>query len=225
MFSWTQIFIVSSFGYFIANFPVIMCSISVNALSIIGFTVNTNSLKFLEDNPNKSYIMITSHTSVVDFIVGLLIYYGYLGKKHSIYVLMKKEFEYFVSPVLHIFDKRFKLIPVEKGNSGLINQIVSFVSSENKINPAPFYISLTPEGTRRLTEKIHTGYWILSKELNLDVVFVGIDFYDKRIFFEEPREVKDNWEEEKKMFIKSVERYVPVFPEKCYWVKHYYDLE
>ena len=223
MFSWTQIFVFSSFGYFLINFPMIMETISVNILSILGFQINTNSLRFIKENPEKSYILITSHTSIVDFLIGLLLYYGYIGKNHSIFVLMKKDFTHFVSPILYFFDKRFKLVSVEKGKSGLVNDIISHVSLEK--GSKPFYISLTPEGTRRLTENIHKGYWILAKELNLEVVYVGIDFYDKRIFFEEPRTVNDNWEEEKKQFTNSVERYVPVFPERCFWTKHYYDLE
>ena len=53
-------------------------------------------------------------------------------------------------------------------------------------------------------------------------MYIGIDFLKKNIFFEKPRFVEIEWEDEKKNFIKSCEKYLPLYPERCYWTKDFY---
>ena len=63
------------------------------------------------------------------------------------------------------------------------------------------------------------GYWVIAKELNLDVSFIGIDFYKKTISFETCRKVEDYWDDEIRKFKISAKKYSPLFPEKCFYFK------
>lgn len=175
-------------------------------LKCIGFQIDPNIFK---DLPNE-FIFIGTHTSMVDFFIGTFIYYGYLHKKYSNHILMKDEFEKYSSSFFTNFDNKLKIIPVEKEKKGLTQKII------NKLQHHSHYLLfISPEGTRKYTENLKSGYWAISKELDINVVFIGIDFYHKTLKLEKPRKVSPLWEEEKKIFKESAKKYQPLFPENC----------
>jgi 1-acyl-sn-glycerol-3-phosphate acyltransferase len=197
----------NSFNDFISKF-------FAKILNLLGYKYEELNLDNL---PNK-LIIIGSHTSLYDFFIGLFYYYAVLHKKYDTYILMKKEFEVIATPLLTYFDSSFKFISVDSKKKGLTCQIIN--NLKNKDN---YTLFIAPEGTRKLTESLRSGYWNISKELNVDVAYLGIDFSSKNIVFENYRKIKDNWNDEQNMFIESCKKYTPLYPERCYWTKDFYN--
>ena len=172
----------------------------------------------IEKLPSK-LIIIGSHTTIYDFFIGLLFYYVYLHKRYSTYVFMKKSFEIICNPIMMFLDKKFKLISVnnDKKKEGLTTKICNTLKNEDN-----YIIFISPEGTRKCTENIRSGYWYIAKNLNIDIMYLGIDYSLKTIVMEEYRKPFETLDEEKEYFIKYCKKYTPLFPERCFWTKDYY---
>ena len=69
-------------------------------LSLLGFKINMESF----NNLPSQIIFIGAHTSVYDFFIGSLLYYGYFHKKYNNYILMKEDFERYTSSIFYHFD-------------------------------------------------------------------------------------------------------------------------
>ena len=184
-------------------------------LHFLGFQVSIS----LHDYPSK-LIIISSHTSIYDFFLGIIIYYGYFHQKYKLYCLMKKLFESMVSPFLLFLDNKLQIISVDHTKKGLTQQIISKL--ENKDH---YCIYIAPEGTRKLTNTLRKGYHVIAKELNIRVAYLGVDFHKKIIQLEKDYEVNPEWESEQQYFIEQSKKYLPLYPEKCYWTKDYYHSE
>jgi len=202
------------------NFDKLIGFIFQQILKYLNYEIEIFDISLL---PSK-LIIISSHTSIYDFIIGTFFYYGYLHQKYDTYVLMKKEFEKICSPVLVFFDKKFKLISVNSSKKienrvglGLTDNICNTLKEKDN-----YVLYIAPEGTRKCTNNLRSGYWTISKTLNINVMYLGIDFSSKKIFLEEPRKVEDSWDDEKDIFINSCKKYVPMYPERCYWTKDFY---
>lgn len=206
-------FIIFFVCYIYNNNNKIICFFSKKILYILGYKL----INITEKLPSK-IIIIGSHTSIYDFIIGLLFYYTVLHKKYSTYVFMKKSFERICKPILNIIDEKFKLISVEDTKKGLTNEICN--NLKNKDN---YVIFISPEGTRKCTEKIRTGYWYIAKNLDIDIMYVGINFLEKTITMEEYRKPYDTWEKELDYFINNCKKHIPLYPERCFWTKDYYN--
>lgn len=188
-----------------------------NILKICDYKVDEDMDDDIKNLPSK-ILIINSHTSIYDFIIGLLFYYGYLRDKYSTYIFMKKDFERITRPFLYIFDNKVNLISVNQNKKlGLIDQLYDTLKDKDN-----YLLYISPEGTRKCTENIKTGYWVLSKKLNIDVVYCGIDFNAKTISIEKYRKVKEEWEDERNEFIKNCKKYIPLYPDRCYWTKDFY---
>jgi len=187
-------------------------------LILMGYKI---SLFDIEKLPSK-LIIIGSHTTIYDFFIGILFYYVYLHKRYSTYVFMKKSFEVICNPIMILFDKKFKLISVDtdKKKEGLTSQICNKLKDEDN-----YIIFISPEGTRKCTENIRSGYWYIAKNLNIDIMYLGIDYSLKTIVMEEYRKPFESWDEEKEYFIKYCKKYIPLYPERCFWTKDYYSGE
>ena len=188
-----------------------------NILYYINYKVD-DDINIQIDNLSTKLIMISSHTSIYDFIIGTIFYYGYLRKKYSVNILMKKEFEQITRSLLSLFENKINLISVSSKKKGLTDEIYDNLKYKDN-----YILYIAPEGTRKCTEEIRKGYWYLSKNLNVKVLYIGIDFSEKTIKLEYERKVLDNWDDEKKLFITSCKKYVPLYPERCYWTKKYYE--
>ena len=211
-------FIVSIYKYNknFNNFNEFISYIFKNILLFLNYEIDKFDINEL---PSK-FIMISSHTSIYDFIIGTLFYYGYLHSNYSVNVVMKKEFESFTRPILKLFDKKFQLISIDtkKKNLGVTEQITNNLRNKNN-----YILFLAPEGTRKCNDKIRSGYWYISKNLEIDIVYIGIDFSLKSITLEKERKPKDNWEEEQDEFIRCCKKYIPLYPERCYWTRNFYN--
>ena len=189
-----------------------LCNFKINILYLLGFKFD-NNIKL----PSK-LIIIGSHTSIYDFFIGLLIYYTLLTN-YNAYILMKNKFEIICTPILQMIDSKFNLISIDTTKKNNITKQICD-KFENKDN---YIIFLAPEGTRKCTNKIKSGYWYISKNLNIDIVYLGIDYNTKTIIFEDYRKPKETFNDEQEEFIKSCKKYIPLYPERCYWTKNYYN--
>jgi 1-acyl-sn-glycerol-3-phosphate acyltransferase len=212
-------FFISSIFIYIKNFRnynEFVSFIFKNILYWVGYKVDTSCL---ENLPTK-LILIGSHTSIYDFIIGTLFYYGYLHDRYDSYVLMKNEFEAYCKPFLRYFDKRFKLISIDTSSKkkGVTEQVCTTLKDKNN-----YLLFIAPEGTRKSTDKLRSGYWYISRNLDIHIVYVGIDFLDRSITLEKPRRAKDKWEDDEELFITTCKKYIPLYPERCYWTRNFYN--
>ena len=213
---------LTSFYFYSKNFKKFDDFISYIFKSLLSYLDYKVSPFILDDLPSK-IIIIGSHTSIYDFIIGTLFYYAYLHQRYSTYVLMKKDFEKICKPFLYFFDNKFKLICVDKNKSKEQGSGVTQEITETLKDKDNYVIFIAPEGTRKCVENIRTGYWIISKSLNASIAYLGIDFSSKDIIFEDPRLPFESFEDEKTEFIKSCKKYVPIYPERCFWTKNFYE--
>jgi 1-acyl-sn-glycerol-3-phosphate acyltransferase len=189
-------------------------SIFKKILFYLGYKIYDN--EYINNYPNK-LIIISSHTSIYDFILGIMYYYAILHKKYNTYILMKANFKKIVSPIIKLIDKKIKLISVENDKKGLTNIISEELSNKNN-----YILFIAPEGTRKCTDKLKTGYWNIAKNLNIDIAYLGIDFITKDIILEKYRKPFKRWEEEEDYFIQYSKKYIPLYPERCHWTKNFY---
>ena len=98
-----NILLLISFIYFL--FFNYSASIFNLLLYFYGFKIDKKNCKKL---PSK-LILISSHTSMYDFFIGMAINYAIFHKNHSNYILMKKVFADICSPFLPFLDR--KLVP------------------------------------------------------------------------------------------------------------------
>jgi len=188
--------------------------IFTNILLYIGYKFDNKD--YISKYPSK-LLIISSHTSIYDFIIGILYYYSALHHKYDTYILMKENFKKICSPLINLIDKKIKLISVDYNKKGLTNIICDEL--ENKDN---YIIFIAPEGTRKCTDKLKTGYWHIAKNLNIDISYIGIDFLTKDIMLEKYRKPFITWQEEEDYFIENCKKYIPLYPERCYWTRNFY---
>ena len=204
----------------IGNFNNFKRKLAIYILNKIGYIVNDESFK----NMPSKMILISSHTSIYDFLLGCLIYYSFFNIEYDIYIFMKKDFEVMTSPLLKLLDNKFKLISVGYKRNITINKenglvMDTYKKLEKKDN---YIIYISPEGTRKCTNKIKSGYWNIAKLLDIEIGYIGIDFYNKKISLEKPRKPLEDWDHEKELFIEMCNKYIPLYPERCYWMKDFY---
>jgi hypothetical protein len=131
----------------------------------------------------KCVVLVAPHTSNWDFITGVafrsklnLTHAKYLGKAQ----LFKPPFG-FLFRILGGF-------PVER--SSKINMVDQVVTLFNKHDS--FVLVLSPEGTRKKVERLHTGFYHIARKANVPIVLTGFDFEKKQLSIAEPFFVTDD---------------------------------
>ena len=118
---------------------------------------------------------------------------------------------------MKLVDKKIKFISVDNKKNVLTNKIYEQLKNENN-----YILFIAPEGTRKCTECIKTGYWKIAKKLQIDIAYLGIDFITKDIILEKSRKPFNKWEEEEDYFITNCKKYIPLYPERCFWTRNFY---
>ena len=67
-------------------------------------------------------------------------------------------------------------------------------------------------------EHIHNNINLL-----VDILYLGVDYALKTITIEDYRKPYNTLEEEEKYFIECCGKYIPLYPERCFWTKNYYE--
>jgi 1-acyl-sn-glycerol-3-phosphate acyltransferase len=125
----------------------------------------------------KCVVIVAPHTSAWDFILGLAVrsklrlgYLHFLGKK-----------ELFDGP-FGFFFRWLGGIPVDRSSShNLVDQVVQKFKAEES-----FSLVLSPEGTRRKVERLHTGFYHIAQQAGVPLVMIGFDFGKKEVVVAEP---------------------------------------
>jgi len=167
---------------------------------------------------SQSVIVVSSHTSIYDLLLGLCIYYAQYS--HLIlYISVKKEFEFYLTPFLWM-DSNVKSIVLDASQKNQTDVLLKRVEHHS----VPFLLFMAPEGTEHCTDKIHKGFWYLSKHLHIPIAYLGMDYYLRKIQLEPPSPASAQWTEEEKQFIQNCQKYIPLYPECCYWTKDFYTM-
>lgn len=202
--------------YFIRNYDDFLYSISEYGLQLLQFECNITEDE-IQQLPNK-IIMVSTHTTVYDFVIAFLVYHKILYKKYKLQVVMKKSFEEYVSPLLQRVDHKIECIQIDEHKNGYTEQII-----ENLRNKDNYILGISPEGTRKCVDTLKSGYYYISKGLgNIPILFIGIDYSKRKICIDSIHEIEENWEKESEWFQSRAGLYTPLFPERCFWTKDTY---
>ena len=145
--------------------------------------------KLVGDFPKdiKKYVVIAApHTSWQDFPIGILarntsnIKINFIGKDSL-----------FKGPFGFIF-RSLGGTPVDRSkNNNLVDAIVDVFNSKEE-----FRLALSPEGTRKKTDKWKTGFYYIAKGANVPIVMATLDFGNKQVKFSEPYYTTDDKEKD-----------------------------
>ena len=139
--------------------------ISQLILNLFGWHTNG----FLPPGISQAVMIVAPHTSLWDFVIGRLTFYG-TGPKLK--VLIKKEA--FVFP-LNFLLKMLGGIPVDRGKK---NNMVENVASLYKVYKS-LVVVITPEGTRRLARHWKKGFYLIALEAKVPIALAFIDYQNK----------------------------------------------
>lgn len=137
-------------------------------LKLMGWKVTVS----VPDFP-KCIICVAPHTSNLDFIIGKLAYAS-IGRKAGF--LMKSTWFFFP---LGIIFRAIGGVPVyrDKRKGDLTRQLIDRFNSASRLA-----LAITPEGTRSLTSKWHTGFLRIAAATGVPVILGAIDFATKDVY-------------------------------------------
>lgn len=121
--------------------------------------------------PKKCILCVAPHTSNWDLFMGKLFYGAY---KHKASFMMKKE--WFRFPLGYFF-RSIGGIPVDRQkNTSLVDQMSEQFGIREQFN-----LAITPEGTRKPTDKWKKGFYYIAMGANVPIVLIGINYEEKSI--------------------------------------------
>jgi len=152
----------------------------------------------------KCVIIQAPHTSMRDFFV------GWLASK-----IMKVKFRFMIKKEAFIFPlagiiKSMGGIPVDRSRSqGTVKQIVDVFN-----NAETLFLIITPEGTRRYTDKWKKGFYYIAQQAKVPVLLGFIDYKNKICGIGGQLQPSGNFKEDFKI-IENFYRGMPArYPEK-----------
>ena len=137
----------------------------------------------------KCVVVVAPHTSMWDFIIGRLAWFA-LGLK--VKFLIKKEM--FAFPLGSLL-KGLGGIPVDRGKSSRLVDYVADLFDQHK----SLYITITPEGTRRLNPKWKKGFYYIALKANVPIALGILDYKRKEAGVEQIFTPTGNFEEDFKI--------------------------
>ncbi len=141
---------------------------------------------------DKCVLIVAPHTSAWDFVIGLAI----RSVRHLEHVKYLGKDSLFKGPFAFIF-KSTGGFPVDRFNKhNMVDQVAQLFNSHEK-----FVLALSPEGTRKKTERLRTGFYHIAKTAGVPIVMVGLDFGKKEVTFSEPFYTTNNEPEDFKKII------------------------
>lgn len=122
-------------------------------------------------NADKQRVLIFPHTSKWESVIGFIISLCLKNNNYCFGVAKK----YMDIPIIGFLLSSFGGFPIEK-NSGTVNSIINYL----KINKNKSLL-LSPEGKLKKAIKWKSGFYYISKGLNIPIVVCGIDFINHKI--------------------------------------------
>lgn len=150
----------------------------------------------------KYIIVVAPHTSNWDFVIGVLtrsitgLKSNFIGKK-----------ELFVFPFGYFF-RWLGGHPVDRsGNKNFVDEVASLF---DKL-PA-FVIAVAPEGTRKKTERLKSGFYYIAKKANVPILPVGLDYKTKTVVVGELHHVAETFENEQDALLEFFSTCIGKYP-------------
>lgn len=170
-------------------------------LWIIGWKIKDT----LPPEIKKCVIVAAPHTSNFDFFIGRLAYY-YTGLKIS-FLIKKESFTFIMGPMLRAAGG----IPVDRNkNTNLVERLVEIYKSKES-----FLLAITPEGTRKLTNKWRKGFYYIALNANVPIALVYVDYKKKEGGYGPIITPSGNYEKDLKIIQDFFRTITPKYPEKC----------
>lgn len=137
-------------------------------------------------NDPKYMIVVAPHTSNMDFVIGVFVR-AVTGLKSNF--IGKKQL--FVFPFGYFF-RWMGGYPVDRSkNSNAVDQVADLFKKLPR-----FVIAIAPEGTRKKTGHLKSGFYYIAKEANIPVLPVGLDYKNKKVVIHPLHHVADTFEAE-----------------------------
>lgn len=133
---------------------------------------------------DKCVICVAPHTSNWDFVVGITAYKS-LGREAN---FLMKDFWFFF-PLKYLL-RALGGIPVSrkgKGGGSLTEKVVDLFRTRRYVN-----LAVTPEGTRSLTDKWHTGFLYIAYGAGVPIQLGVIDYANRIVIIKEEYEPTGN---------------------------------
>ena len=154
-------------------------------------------------NINKAILAVAPHTSNMDFLVGIFAKFAIGTHIHW----MAKD-SLFVWPIKYLFD-HWGGIPICRTTpQGVVEQIVESFKKHEKL-----LLVITPEGTRKKTEKLKTGFIRIAQAADIPIFPIGFDFSKKRIDLGELFFASGNVEKDELQLRNYFKRFKGYYPE------------
>ncbi len=159
---------------------------------IAKFILKLFGWKAIGEKPNyKKYLVLSEpHTSNWDFIFGVLAMYAY-GAKYRF--IIKSEVMFFP---LNLLMKALGAIPIDRSKKSGQSNIDIICEAIDKTEEGA--IAISPKGTRKKTTRLKSGFYYISKRLNIPVCYGYLDYKNKIIGLGETRFMEGTLEEEMK---------------------------
>ena len=151
----------------------------------------------------KSIVVVAPHTHYLDFFLGLAI--RKKMKMDFVHFLGKKELFWGIFGVIL---RKLGGFPVERGKN--LNQVDQVIKLYNERES--FHIALSPEGTRKKVNRLKSGFYHISKNANVPIILVGLDFGNKKVIFSSPFSTTENEVADKQKivrFFKGIAGFIP----------------
>ncbi len=125
---------------------------------------------------DKKYVVISlPHTSMWDFVWGKFTFTS--ANEHPA-IFIKKEMFFFPMGLLL---KALGARPINRSHStGMIEQILEYFSKNEK-----FSVCITPEGTRKRTNKLKRGFYFIARQANVPIYLGFLNYGNKTVSFGE----------------------------------------
>lgn len=145
----------------------------------------------IPNDVDKYIFSAVPHTSNWDFLLGYTAIQAY---NLDVKVFAKDSFFFF--PLNHVC-KWLNVWPVNRREStNMVDYIISMYDQNEQ-----FACLITPEGTRSYRERLKSGYYHVAKGADVPVV-VAVPHYSKKVvYLQEPRKVKDTFEQDQQYII------------------------
>jgi len=125
----------------------------------------------------KTIIVVAPHTHIVDFFLGLAV----RKKMHFEFVHFIGKKELFVG-IIGVILRKLGGIAIERGKN--LNQVEQVIRMYNENES--FHIAISPEGTRKKVNRLKSGFYHISRNTQVPIVLVALDFKNKVVVFGEP---------------------------------------
>src|SRR5690606_36358063 len=93
-------------------------------------------------------------------------------------------------------------------SNNMVQQVVDYFNNSDQL-----IIALSPEGTRKKTERLKTGFYHIAKQAKIPIVLAAMDYKEKELVVSDPFYAGEDEREDFRYIIKYFARAKGKFPE------------